>query len=91
MGFETERDRKKRLVDAQSSAPRSEWRQRMDELQEIERIRKKLRIVERLIMKQQARRLAKLDSCVVSQMSERNLKNYIAHKGYKTNLKQVSI
>lgn len=51
LGFETERDKRKRALDEAASAPRSEWRQRMDELQEIERIRKKLRIVERLIMK----------------------------------------
>jgi len=35
--------------------------------------------------------MATLDNAVVSQMSERNLKMYVAHKGYVTDMRQVSL
>jgi hypothetical protein len=35
--------------------------------------------------------MATLDTAVVSQMSEKNLKAYVSHKGYVTNFRQISI
>lgn len=57
----------------------------------IEKIKSKCRKVEKLISKQQKKKLEGLDDVVTSQMSEKNLAVYVRHKGYNTNFREISL